>query len=37
MITGPRAATTMAVKTKIDDLDTMVAHAIIRVNYRDRS
>lgn len=36
VVKGPRAATTMAVLTQIDDIDTMVAHAIIRANYRDR-
>jgi len=36
-VKGPRAATTMAVLSQIDDIDTIVAHAIIRANYRDRS
>lgn len=36
VVIGPRAATTMAVLAKIDDLDTMIAHAIIRADYRDR-
>ena len=36
VVKGPRAATTMAVLSKIDDIDTIVAHAIIRANYRDR-
>jgi excisionase family DNA binding protein len=36
LVKGPRAATTMAVLSQIDDIDTIVAHAIIRANYRDR-
>lgn len=36
VIQGPRAATTMAVVCKIDDFDTMVAHAVIRAKYRDQ-
>jgi len=36
VVKGPRAATTMAVLCRIDDIDTIVAHAIIRANYRDR-
>jgi excisionase family DNA binding protein len=36
VVKGPRAATTMAVLSQIDDIDTIVAHAIIRANYRDR-
>jgi len=35
VVIGPRAANTMAVLTNIDDIDSMVAHAIIRANYRD--
>jgi excisionase family DNA binding protein len=36
VVKGPRAATTMAVLSQIDDVDTMVAHAVIRASYRDR-
>ena len=36
VVKGPRAATTMAVLSQIDDTDTIVAHAVIRANYRDR-
>jgi excisionase family DNA binding protein len=36
VVKGPRAATTMAVLCRIDDIETIVAHAIIRANYRDR-
>jgi len=35
LIKGPRAAKTMAVVAKIDDLDTMVSHAVNRAIYRD--
>jgi excisionase family DNA binding protein len=35
LIKGPRAAKTMAVVAKIDDLDTIVLHAINRAIYRD--
>jgi len=35
VIKGPRAATTMAVVSKIDDLETIVAHAVNRAIYRD--
>jgi excisionase family DNA binding protein len=35
VIKGPRAATTMAVLTQVDDIKAMIAHAIIRANYRD--
>jgi len=36
VVTGPRAATTMAVVAKIDDFDTMVSHAVTRAMYRDQ-
>jgi len=36
LIKGPRAAKTMAVVAKIDDLDTIVAHAVNRAMYRDQ-
>jgi len=36
VIKGPRAATTMAVVSKIDDLETIVAHAVNRAIYRDQ-
>ena len=35
IIKGPRAAKTMAVVAKIDDVDTIVSHAINRAIYRD--
>jgi excisionase family DNA binding protein len=35
LIKGPRAAKTMAVVAKIDDLDTIVLHAVNRAIYRD--
>jgi excisionase family DNA binding protein len=35
VIKGPRAATTMAVVSKIDDLETIVSHAVNRAIYRD--
>lgn len=35
LIKGPRAAKTMAVVAKIDDLDTIVSHAVNRAIYRD--
>lgn len=35
LIKGPRAAKAMAVVAKIDDLNTIVSHAINRVIYRD--
>jgi len=35
LITGPHSMSTMAVLSKIDDYDTMVAHALIRVSYRE--
>lgn len=35
LIKGPRAATTMAVVAKIDDIETIVSHAVIRATYRD--
>jgi hypothetical protein len=37
VIKGPRAATTMAVVAKIEDLDTIVSHAVKRAIYRDSS
>jgi len=36
VVKGPRAATTMAVLSQIDDIDTIIAHSIIRANYRNR-
>lgn len=36
IIQGPRASTAMAVVVKIDALETMVAHAVIRATYRDQ-
>ena len=35
VVTGPRASTTMALVSRIDDLDTIVAHAVNRAIYRD--
>jgi excisionase family DNA binding protein len=36
IITGPRAMSVMGVLTKINDLDTMISHALIRAKFRDR-
>jgi excisionase family DNA binding protein len=36
VVKGPRAATSMAVVSKIDDLETIVSHAVIRAIYRDK-
>lgn len=36
VVKGPRAATSMAVVTRIDDFDTMVSHAVIRAMFRDQ-
>lgn len=36
VVTGPRAMSVMAVITNIDDLNTMVSHAITRALYRDQ-
>jgi excisionase family DNA binding protein len=35
LVTGPRALSTMAVVSRIDDLSTMVSHALIRTKYRE--
>lgn len=37
VVRGPRAASSMAVVSKIDDLETMVSHAVIRALYRDKA
>jgi len=36
VVTGPHAMSAMAVLAKIDDLDTMVSHAMIRAMFRDQ-
>jgi len=37
VVKGPRAATAMAVIAKIDDIETIVAHAVNRAIYRDEN
>lgn len=37
VVKGPRAASSMAVVSKINDLETIVSHAVIRAIYRDKA